>query len=153
MSVERRTRKATRRQGTDRAASPRGLSAAGSGGESAEAVRDAAAQPRRRLTAERKFQVFLECAIPGAPIGEILRREGLYSSDLARIRQQVRDGALARLKQGPGRRRQTLSPPEVARLVQDLATKERALAALAVEYLALKNGAPRGSTARSGGGA
>jgi transposase-like protein len=153
MSEERRKRKTTRMQGTDRAARPGGLSETGGGGEPAGAVRDAAARPRRRLTAERKFQVFLECAIPGAPIGEVLRREGLYSSDLARIRQQVRDGALARLKQGPGRRRQTLSPPEVARLVQDLAIKERALAALSVEYLALKNGARRGSTARSGSGA
>jgi hypothetical protein len=31
---------------------------------------------RRRLTAAKKFEIFLECSAAGAPIGEILRREG-----------------------------------------------------------------------------
>jgi hypothetical protein len=45
-----------------------------------------------------KFQIFLEAKHPHQPIGEILRREGLFSTDLARIRQQVRDGALQWLR-------------------------------------------------------
>ncbi len=35
------------------------------------------------------------------PIGQLLRREGLYSTDLARIRQQVREGAIQRLEDDP----------------------------------------------------
>jgi len=39
----------------------------------------------RFLTAEKKFNLFLEsCRSPGC-VGEILRREGLYHTDLARI--------------------------------------------------------------------
>ena len=36
-------------------------------------------------------------------MGELLRREGLYSTDLARIRQQVKEGALQRLSAKPGK--------------------------------------------------
>jgi transposase-like protein len=107
--------------------------------------------PRRRrrwLSAEKKFQLFLECAIPGAPIGEILRREGLYSSDLARIRAHVKEGALERLQQGPGRKKPPLPAEEIEHLVRELGEKERALAALSVEYLALKKDASRASRGR-----
>jgi transposase-like protein len=103
---------------------------------------------RRRLTAAKKFEIFIECSTPGAPIGEILRREGLYSSDLARIREQVREGALDRLKQGPGRKKKTLAPEEVDRMAKELREKEQALAALTVEYMALKKEESRASKAR-----
>lgn len=107
-------------------------------------------RPRRRwLSAQKKFDLFLECSIPGAPIGEILRREGLYSSDLVRIREHVREGAIDRLKQGPGRKRKTLSPQEVERLRGELQEKEQALASLSVEYIALKKGSNRVSRDRS----
>ena len=103
---------------------------------------------RRRLTAAKKFEIFLECSAPGAPIGEILRREGLFSSDLARIRDQVREGALDRLKQGPGRKKKSLAPEEVDRMAKDLREKEQALASLTVEYMALKKEESRASRAR-----
>jgi len=51
---------------------------------------------RRFLTAEKKFQIYLEALSPDKPAGELLRREGLFSTDLARIRQQVKEGALQR---------------------------------------------------------
>jgi transposase len=75
-------------------------------------------------------------------------REGLFSSDLARIREQVREGAIDRLKQGPGRKKKTLSPEEVQRLAQDLREKEQALASITVEYMALKKEESRASKAR-----
>jgi hypothetical protein len=100
------------------------------------------------LTAAKKFELFIECSAPGAPIGEILRREGLFSSDLARIREQVREGALDRLKQGPGRKKKTLAPEEVDRMARDLREKEQALASLTVEYMALKKEESRASKAR-----
>ena len=52
---------------------------------------------RRLLSAEKKFQIYLEAQSTDKPVGELLRREGLFSTDLARIRQQVKEGALVRL--------------------------------------------------------
>ena len=44
---------------------------------------------RRFLSPEKKFQIFLESQTGKTPVGEILRREGIYSTDLARIRKQL----------------------------------------------------------------
>ena len=61
--------------------------------------------PKRRfLSAEKKFQIYLEAQSGDKPVGELLRREGLYSTDLARIRQQVKEGALQRLSAKPGKK-------------------------------------------------
>jgi len=40
---------------------------------------------RHYLSPEKKFQIFLESQRGESPVGEILRREGIYSTDLARI--------------------------------------------------------------------
>ena len=40
---------------------------------------------RRLLSPEKKFQLFLEAQRGETQLGELLRREGLYSTDLARI--------------------------------------------------------------------
>ena len=50
-----------------------------------------------KLSAEKKFQIFLEAQRGEKPTEEILRREGLYASDLIRIRKQVQEGAIDRL--------------------------------------------------------
>jgi transposase-like protein len=65
---------------------------------------------RRYLSAEKKFQIYLEAQAGGKPVGELLRREGLFSTDLARIRQQVKEGALQRLGAKPGRQQSQVSP-------------------------------------------
>ena len=44
---------------------------------------------RRFLSPEKKYQIFLESQTDKTPVGKILRREGIYSTDLARIRKQV----------------------------------------------------------------
>jgi|ERR1035437_10270627 hypothetical protein len=44
---------------------------------------------RRYLSAEKKFQIYLEAQAGGKPVGELLRREGLFSTDLARSRHLV----------------------------------------------------------------
>ncbi len=46
----------------------------------------------RYLSAENKFQRYLAAQDGTTPVGELLRREGLFSTYLARIRQQVREG-------------------------------------------------------------
>ncbi|MCK9230146.1 MAG: hypothetical protein M0Q23_03280 [Syntrophales bacterium] len=43
-----------------------------------------------------------------SPVGEVLRREGLYSTDLLRIREKVKEGALERLADRPGARSKTV---------------------------------------------
>ena len=42
-------------------------------------------QKRRRLTAQRKFQVYLDTRGPDAPVGEVLRKNRLTLEDLRDI--------------------------------------------------------------------
>ena len=58
---------------------------------------------RRRLSAEDKWQIFIEASAKDAKVADVLRRWRIDSSQLARIRSQVKDGALTQLKKGPGR--------------------------------------------------
>ena len=58
---------------------------------------------RRRLSAEDRWQIFIEASAKDAKVADVLRRWRIDSSRLARIRAQVKDGALAQLKKGPGR--------------------------------------------------
>lgn len=93
---------------------------------------------RRHLSAEKKFQVYLETQHPTQPVGAILRREGLFSTDLARIRQQVKEGALQRLSAKPGRKQEVVSTESYETLKAELQAKERTLADLAVELAILR---------------
>lgn len=58
---------------------------------------------RRRLSAEDKWQIFIEASAKDAKVADVLRRWRIDSSQLARIRAQVKEGALSQLKKGPGR--------------------------------------------------
>jgi transposase-like protein len=100
---------------------------------------------RRFLTAEKKFQIYLEAQGSDQPIGELLRREGLYSTDLARIRQQVKEGALQRLSAKPGRQQELVSPEAYQAIKHELQEKERALADLSVELAILRKKTNGGS--------
>ena len=100
---------------------------------------------KRKLTPEKKFQLFLETQRGETPVGEILRREGLYSSDLTRIRQQVKDGAMDRLAARPGKRRPPVAADEYETLKRELEDKERALADLSVELAILRKKTNGGS--------
>jgi transposase len=72
-------------------------------------------RPRRRsFTAAYKAALLAEldgCQHPGE-IGAILRREGVYSSSVAKWRQQRRDGVLATAKRGPPARRPAQKPAD-----------------------------------------
>ena len=100
---------------------------------------------RRYLSAEKKFQIYLETQHPGQPVGEILRREGMFSTDLARIREQVREGALQRLGAKPGRKVESVSTESYEKLKAELEEKERALADQAVELTILRKKTNGGS--------
>jgi transposase-like protein len=95
---------------------------------------------KRRLSAEEKWQIYRECEEPGAKVGEILRKYGLYSSDLQNIRKMVKEGSLERLRQSkPGRKKvTTVSVRDYEELESELARKEKALGEMTVMFTALK---------------
>ena len=103
---------------------------------------------RRYLSAETKYQLFLEAEHGGQALGELLRREGLYSSDLARIRDQVKEGALERLRARPGPKPKTVGLEEYTALKQELEAKERAMADMSVELAILRKKTAGGTWAR-----
>jgi len=100
---------------------------------------------RRYLSAEKKFQIYLEAQGSDKPIGELLRREGLFSTDLARIRQQVKEGALQRLSAKPGKKRDLVDTEAYEAIKRELQDKERALADLSVELAILRKKTNGGS--------
>lgn len=100
---------------------------------------------RRFLTAEKKFQIYLEAQSTDKPVGELLRREGLFSTDLARIRQQVKEGALQRLSAKPGKKREAVDTSAYDAIKRELQDKDRALADLAVELAILRKKTNGGS--------
>lgn len=103
---------------------------------------------RRILSPEKKYQIFLEAQRGGAPVGELLRREGLYSTDLARIQRKVKEGALEQLAQRPGRSKKTVSEEEYQALKEEVQEKERVMAEMAVELAILRKKTNGGSWER-----
>src|SRR4051794_12399792 len=90
--------------------------AVGERGESGRGARAESASPpdpelverprRRRFTAKYKLEILEQadaCTRPGE-VGELLRREGLYTSHLTYWRKQRRDGALKELGRPRGRK-------------------------------------------------
>ena len=100
---------------------------------------------RRYLSAEKKFQIYLEAQVGDKPVGELLRREGLFSTDPARIRQQVKEGAIQRLSAKPGRQRGRVSAEVHEALKRELQDKERTLADQSVELAILRKKTNGGS--------
>jgi transposase-like protein len=107
-----------------------------------------AKKKRRILSPEKRFQIFLESQSGKTPVGEILRREGIYSTDLTRIRQRVREGALERLAERPGAKKKTVSQEDYDALKRELEEKEHALADLSVELAVLRKKTNGGSWER-----
>ncbi len=95
---------------------------------------------RRRLSAEEKWNIYQECEKPGIKIGEVLRKHGLYSSDLQLIRREIKEAALERLSRSrPGRQKATVVPVEERdQLKRELEEKEKALVELSVMFTTLK---------------
>ena len=100
---------------------------------------------RRILSAEKKFQIYLEAQSGAKPVGELLRREGLYSTDLARIRQQVKEGALQRLSAKPGKKQGQVDSEAYDAIKRELQDKERAMADQSVELAILRKKTNGGS--------
>lgn len=100
---------------------------------------DIVGRKRKKLTAQEKWQIFLETTAKNAPVGEILRRHGLYSSELTRIRKDVESAALAELgKKKYSRKLDHVSREEYEKIKTELSAKVKALAQMGEEYLILK---------------
>ena len=75
---------------------------------------------RRRFTAEYKAKILAEadaCTRPGE-VGELLRREGLYTSHLTYWRKQRKDGALKELGKPRGRKPADTRDAQIAALTR-----------------------------------
>ena len=75
---------------------------------------------RRTFTAKYKLEILAKadaCTRPGE-VGELLRREGLYTSHLTYWRKQVRDGALKELGRSRGRKPGDRRDREIAELTR-----------------------------------
>jgi transposase-like protein len=117
-------------------------------GKSLDSLPPAGKNKRRFLSPEKKYQIFLEAQRGEAPVGDLLRREGLYSTDLARIQYKVKEGALQHLAQRPGRSKKTVSEEAYDQLKQELQEKERVMAEMAVELVILQKKTNGGSWER-----
>ena len=82
------------------------------------------------------------------PTGEILRREGLFSTDLARVIKEIKEGALARLSVRPGISKKSVASQNYNALKRELEEKERVLAEQAVELAILRKKTNGGSWER-----
>jgi transposase-like protein len=93
------------------------------------------ARKRRKFSPEDKYQIFLEAGRGDVPVAAVLRKWGIYSSDLARIREQVRRGALEVLARGNGKMKED---PRIAQLKGEKARVEEALKELAIDNALLR---------------
>jgi hypothetical protein len=99
-----------------------------------------APRKRKHLSGEKKYQVLLEVKTNPEKKGEILRREGLYQNDLRRYDDIAKEASIKALGQmRPGKKRIHEVPVEQHEtLKRDYAIQEKTLAALTVEFMALK---------------
>jgi hypothetical protein len=99
-----------------------------------------ALRKRRHLSGEKKYQVLLEVKTNPGRKGEILRREGLYQNDLKRYDDIAKQASIKALGQmHPGKKRVMEVPAEQHELLKrEYEIQEKTLAALTVEFMALK---------------
>jgi len=95
---------------------------------------------RKHLSGEKKYQVLLEVKTNPGKKGEILRREGLYQNDFRRYDEIAKEASVKALGQmRPGKKRvHEVSAEQHELLQREYALQEKTLAALTVEFMALK---------------
>lgn len=103
-------------------------------------INSATKKDRIKPTSEQKFNVYLECNAPGAPVKQILGQYNLKPWELVEIRKKVRLGALGALSSTARRgKAPTVVPLEqYQRLEKELKDTKDALAAVAHELSLLK---------------
>jgi transposase-like protein len=107
-------------------------------GVNQEEEKDGPGKARKHLKPEEKYRIFLECQRGDVPVAAVLRKWGIHSSDLTRIRAQVREGALEGLARGSRKGRRPTESLEVTALRAEKARVEEALKELAIENTLLR---------------
>ena len=99
-----------------------------------------AVRTRRYLPAEKKYAILEEIRQNVGTKSEILRREGLYTTDVQRYEAIAREGAIRALGLSrPGRKlSKEVSVTEYEAMQKELARKDKALSEMAVEFTILK---------------
>lgn len=92
---------------------------------------------RKKLSPEEKFTIFMEASRRDVPVGEVLRKWGIHSSDLKRIRQTVEAGALREFAARKSRK-PMVHASEVERLEREKTRLEQAIIEQSVELSLLK---------------
>lgn len=107
---------------------------------SSNAAGQRAPRKRKNLSGEKKYLVLQEVRSNPGKKGEILRREGLYQNDISRYDDIAKEASIKALGQmRPGRKRSHEVPAEQHEtLLREFAIQEKTLAALTVEFMALK---------------
>lgn len=91
---------------------------------------------RQARSAEVKYNIFLEASRGDVAMAEVLRKHGIHSSELQRIREKVRLGTLKELS---GKRAPVATESaEAAALRAEKERLERALLELTIEHQLLK---------------
>lgn len=100
----------------------------------------AMANPKKRLTARRKFEIYLATRAEDAPVGEILRKYGLHLNDLREIERTIEGSAIEALKSRNSKRKgeQPVPAEQHRAVLLELQRKEKALSEITVEYTLLK---------------
>ncbi len=94
---------------------------------------------KKKPGAEEMWRIYQETSAPGAQVGEIIRKYGLYPAELQKIRQRVEKGAKEELGKNRNRKKPLhVGYEEHEKLKAELAAKEKALAEMSQEYLILK---------------
>jgi transposase-like protein len=94
---------------------------------------------KKKLSAEEKWRIYQEASSPGAQVGEILRKNGMYPAELSKIRQLVEKAAKEELGRNKYRKRPVkVDYDEYEKLKFELAANQKALAEMSQEYLILK---------------
>ena len=97
-----------------------------------------ASNGRRKLTSEQQFEVFLETVRRRRPIAEILRRNGLGSTELVRIRNRVHEGAMEALRRDRRRKARVVPLTQHEKLERELAKVKETLVQQTVAYQLLE---------------
>ena len=89
----------------------------------------------KRLTAEEKWQVFLEASRKMTTDAEVCRRWGITPWQLKGIRERAKEASTAAFRRGPGR---SSKNQEVQALEHELERTSKALKELAIENTLLR---------------
>ncbi len=94
---------------------------------------------RKNISPESKFHIFIEAvtAEKNGGVGEVIRKHGIHSSDLQRIKRTVEEGAIKQFKEKRSRKPQ-VSYDEYKAKEEEVKRLESVIVELAAEVTMLK---------------